>query len=88
MRQRGKIGRAFLAGYLAVSLVGRQFSFACERLSDKHVFFNRAYGTCITMAEEAKKRAGIAAVDNHVQVVHVTQMLKYIRFVVLPALAA
>ncbi|KAJ8281467.1 hypothetical protein GJAV_G00068030 [Gymnothorax javanicus] len=67
MRRSGAVGKALLTGYLAVTLAGRQLSFGCERISEKHVFLSRAYGTCVTMAEEAKKRAGIAAVDNHVQ---------------------
>ncbi|KAJ8389508.1 hypothetical protein AAFF_G00118980 [Aldrovandia affinis] len=71
MRLQRGIGRTLLAGYLAITLARRQFSFGCESLNEKHVCFSRAYGNSVTMAEEAKKRAGYAAVDNHVQNNHV-----------------
>ncbi|KAG7459017.1 hypothetical protein MATL_G00226750 [Megalops atlanticus] len=71
MRVEGGVSRTLLAGYLAITLVRKQFAFGCKRLSEKDVCLSRTYSKCVTMAEEAKKRAGYAAVDNHIKNNHV-----------------
>ncbi|KPP64907.1 hypothetical protein Z043_116707, partial [Scleropages formosus] len=39
----------------------------CAKPSQRHVFSSRSYSTWSDMAEEAKKLAGYAAVNNHVK---------------------
>ncbi|XP_018581934.2 ribose-5-phosphate isomerase [Scleropages formosus] len=50
-----------------VPLLGGRRRLFCAKPSQRHVFSSRSYSTWSDMAEEAKKLAGYAAVNNHVK---------------------
>ncbi|XP_066575953.1 ribose-5-phosphate isomerase [Amia ocellicauda] len=67
MRLQSGICVTLSAGYFGAAVRGRQGLSCVNRLGERHVFFGRRCSSGAAMAEEAKKRAGYAAVDNHVQ---------------------